>query len=266
MPARDDDENDRTRSCTGCWHHRTQAAARSRRHRLCPLAPALRRVGTLLRSQGVNAAHYHAGIADRSAVQDRFMRNELAVIVATVAFGMGVDKQDIRLIVHYGLPNSVEGYYQETGRAGRDGALSHCVLLYSEGDQATLTLLANQGQISIDTARSVYRAVQQIRQAARRGRSPSTALAQATGGDETTAHGGSGAARTGRSGAAPLRCAADGHLPALATAARLAAADAPTNALLAARRPGRQAHPEPRFRAPRRSRRAADRSSWRINW
>ncbi len=115
----------------------------------------------LLAAYGVPAAAYHAGLDQRAEIQDRFMRNELAVIVATVAFGMGVDKPDIRFIVHCGLPSSVEGYYQEIGRAGRDGALSHCVLLYTEGDGRTLLRLAAQDQITVETVRTAYSTIRQ---------------------------------------------------------------------------------------------------------
>ncbi len=125
--------------------------ARTRRH--------CEQLATLLRTQGFSAAHYHAGIPNRAQVQDRFMSNEVQIIVATIAFGMGVDKSDIRFIIHYGLPKSVEAYYQEAGRAGRDGELAHCILLHTNSDKGTLTRHAREGAIPIAFLRKVYATV-----------------------------------------------------------------------------------------------------------
>lgn len=111
-----------------------------------------------LRRSGVQAAHYHAGMdsEERSTTQQRFMAGRIRVLVATVAFGMGVNKRDIRFIVHYQPSRSLEAYVQEAGRAGRDGAPAHALLLATPGDKATLRRFMRDDLVSIDQLRALF--------------------------------------------------------------------------------------------------------------
>ena len=111
-----------------------------------------------LRDNGVNAIAYHAGLDPeiRAQSQDRFMSGRARVVVATIAFGMGVDKANVRFIIHFNPPTSLEAYAQESGRAGRDGDLARCILLATKNDETRLRQFARRDALDKDDLRVVY--------------------------------------------------------------------------------------------------------------
>jgi ATP-dependent DNA helicase RecQ len=115
-------------------------------------------ISDLLNMHGITADYYHAGLSqeDRNEKQERWMKNAIRVIICTNAFGMGIDKPDVRLVMHAEVPDNLENYYQEAGRAGRDGKKSYAVLLYNEEMLEELDVLHKSQYPSLDYIRKIY--------------------------------------------------------------------------------------------------------------
>jgi ATP-dependent DNA helicase RecQ len=127
----------------------------------CKTRKRSKEISELLNAQNINADFYNAGLSsdERAIRQERWIKNQTRVVVCTNAFGMGIDKPDVRVVIHADVPDCLENYYQEAGRAGRDGEKSYAVLLYDETELDALKALPDTRYPGIDTIRNVYRNV-----------------------------------------------------------------------------------------------------------
>jgi superfamily II DNA helicase RecQ len=147
-----------SRRCTSEEPEKRSSGAEADDH---PAGPTVYQASTSKSGRRIPAAAYHAGLdaATRERVQTAFQVGQLEVVVATIAFGMGIDKADIRTVIHAGLPATLEGYYQEIGRAGRDGAASRTYLMHSYADQRTHDFFLNRDYPPVDHLQRVYRSL-----------------------------------------------------------------------------------------------------------
>lgn len=179
-----------------------------------------------LSRMGIPAEAYHAGMskAERDRVQGRFMADDLPVIVATVAFGMGVDKPNVRTVIHAGVPASIPAYVQEAGRAGRDGRTAHSTVLFSPDELERRKELAAKGQTTADEARAFFN---HLREISVREKVPSGAEGRAEGRAEGNAGSGQSRSKDRRQGKSQLRATPKAFdLPKLGGVGFEAAADA----------------------------------------